>query len=294
MSPRGLGRGLAALIPGAPSSESVSRAAAPPPSATLAVPPERIHENPFQPRQTFAPDALERLAASIREHGILQPLVVSARADGEYELIAGERRLRAARIAGLTAVPIIVHGNASDDRTKLELALIENIQRQDLNPIECAIAYRRIQEEFGLTQEDIAERVGVARTSVAHALRLLTLPPDMQDAVRSGTVSEGHAKVLVGIADPREQRAWFERIITAHLSVAAVATATREAGARPRGRSTERVPTGDPNLRARALALQQRLGAKVRITADANGGGSIAIAYSDSEELQGILRAILR
>ncbi|MDO8599658.1 MAG: ParB/RepB/Spo0J family partition protein [bacterium] len=291
MSPRGLGRGLSALIPGAPVSEPVLHTPAPISSATLVVALERIHANPLQPRQTFVPEELEQLAASLRTHGVLQPLVVTVRTDGEYELIAGERRLRAAKLAGLTAVPVVVRDGAMDDRTKLELALIENIQRQDLNPIERALAYRQLQEEFGLTQEDVAARVGVSRSAVTHALRILALPADMQDAVRSGTISEGHAKVLAGISDAREQRAWFDRIQEQHLPVAAIAAARQQSVHHVRPSSGSQ--TRDPNLRAKELALQQRLGAKVRIVAETTGGGSIAITYSDPEELQGILRTIL-
>lgn len=303
MSPHGLGRGLSALIPGAPSiasakggaasSEAPLHATPPGSSSVFMVSPERIHANPLQPRQAFAHDELEQLAVSLRTHGMIQPLIVSVRADGEYELIAGERRLRASKLAGLAVVPVIVRDGAPDDRGKLELALTENIQRQDLNPVERALAYRQLQDEFRLTQEDIAAQVGVARSSVAHALRLLILPVDMQDALRSGVLTEGHAKILAGITDAREQRAWFDRIREQHLPVSAVAAARSP---QPKERPTRRQDgplSHDPNLRAKEIALQQRLGAKVSIT-PRGGGGEIAIEYSDPEELRGIVRTILR
>lgn len=288
--PSGLGRGLSALIPGAPVPEPPHEE-----RTTLTVPVERIHPNPLQPRREFSVEELASLAASIRSHGILQPLVVTARPDSTYELVAGERRLRAAKLAGLAMVPVVIRSGEHDDRAKLELALVENIQREDLNPIDRAVAFRQLQDEFGLTQEAIAQRVGIARSSVAHALRLLALPADMQTAVTRGELSEGHAKLLAGMADVAEQRAWFERILQQRLPLAAVASATIAAGVHRRGRppgSTNR--PGDPNLRARELELQRQLGAKVRIASRTTGGGTITIEYTDAEELDGILRTVLR
>lgn len=288
--PSGLGRGLSALIPGAPVPEPPREE-----RTTLTVPVERIHPNPLQPRREFPAEELESLAASIRQHGVLQPLVVSARADGTYELVAGERRLRAAKLAGLTAVPVVIWNGEHDDRAKLELALVENIQREDLNPMDRAVAFRQLQEEFGLTQEAIAQRVGIARSSVAHALRLLALPADMQAAVTRGELSEGHAKLLAGMADATEQRAWFERILQQRLPLATVASATTAAGVRRRGRPPgSGRKAGDPNIRARELDLQRQLGAKVRIAPRITGGGTITIEYTDAEELDGILRTVLR
>lgn len=291
--PSGLGRGLSALIPGAPVPEPprVDRDD----QAVRTVPVERIHPNPLQPRREFPAEELESLAASIRQHGVLQPLVVFARVDGAYELVAGERRLRAAKLAGLAMVPVVLRSGEHDDRAKLELALVENIQREDLNPMDRAVAFRQLQDEFGLTQEAIAQRVGIARSSVAHALRLLALPADMQAAVTRGALSEGHAKLLAGMADAAEQRAWFERILQQRLPLAVVASATTAAGVRRRGRppgSTNR--PGDPNIRAREIELQRQLGAKVRIASRTTGGGTITIEYTDAEELDGILRTVLR
>ena len=288
-SSHGLGRGLSALIPGAPIDIGQPRRDD---HAVLMVPPERISPNPLQPRRAFPREELESLASSLRAHGVLQPLVVTARSDGSYELVAGERRLRAAKLAGLAAVPIIIRSGEHTDRTKLELALVENVQRADLNPIDRAVAYQQLQGAFGLSQEEIAQRVGVARSSVAHSLRLLGLPRDMQEALQHGALTEGHAKVLAGIMDPKEQRAWFERILEQRLPVSAVAAAQQS-----RGRHTANgrgvAPAGDPNTRAKELALQRALGAKIHIAAHPRGGGSITIEYTDAEELDGIVRTIL-
>lgn len=294
MSPRGLGRGLSALIPsaGAPVPQPSVRPYTPT-AGVLVVPPEQIAPNPMQPRREFPPEELAALSASIRTHGVLQPLVVTRRADGSYELVAGERRLRAAKLAGLATVPIVVRDGMVDERTKLELAVIENIQRQDLNPIDRAAAYRELADAFAMTQEDIAERIGVSRSAVAHALRLLALPDDMQVALRAGKLSEGHAKVLVGMSDPKEQRAWFARILAGGVSVAAAADGTKSARRqRLVVRHDRSSQESDPNLRAKALALQQALGARVRIAPNGGGGGAITIEYGDAEELSGIVRRI--
>lgn len=260
-------------------------------SGILVVPPEQIHPNPMQPRHEFTPTELDALTASVRAHGVLQPLVVTRRTDGGYELIAGERRLRAAKRAGLTAVPVVVRPGTLESREKLELAIVENVQREDLNPMDRAFAYAQLAEAFGLTQEDIATRVGIARSSVAHVLRLLTLPEDMQQALRDGRLSEGHAKVLLGIVDLQEQRAWFARILEGGVSVAQVSRETAVRAARPAGRRSRMQAANDPNVRAKELALQQRLGAKVAI-APAVNGGTITITYYDTEELDGIVRTI--
>ncbi|MBI4434157.1 ParB/RepB/Spo0J family partition protein [Candidatus Uhrbacteria bacterium] len=289
MSSRGLGRGLSALIPGAPLPVSAADAVTEERQTVHAVSPDRIIPNPRQPRRVFPEAELEALAASIRTHGILQPLVVTARANDTFELIAGERRLRAAKRAGLSTVPVLVR-EEPDAQRKLELALIENVQRQDLDPIDRALAFRDLVEEFGLTQEDVATRVGISRTAVAHSVRLLVLPADIQEALRVGKLSEGHAKVLAGMTNPAEQRAWFVRICEERLPVAAVAAATAEVErTRPQ---RMRVPI-DPNLHAKELALQQRLGARVRIRPQ-GAGGRIGIEYHDAEELSGIVQRIVR
>ncbi|MBI2483280.1 ParB/RepB/Spo0J family partition protein [Candidatus Uhrbacteria bacterium] len=289
MSSRGLGRGLSALIPGAPPPAALGDTTTEERQFVRAIAPDRIVPNPRQPRRVFPEAELEALAASIRAHGILQPLVVTARANDTFELIAGERRLRAAKRAGLSTVPVLVRAEP-DAQQKLELALIENVQRQDLDPIDRALAFRDLVEEFGLTQDEVASRVGISRTAVAHSVRLLSLPADIQDALRVGKLTEGHAKVLAGMTNVAEQRAWFTRICEERLPVAVVAAATAavERTRPPRAR----VPI-DPNLHAKELAMQQRLGARVRIHAQ-GAGGRIAIEYHDAEELAGIVQRITR
>jgi ParB family chromosome partitioning protein len=176
-----------------------------------------ISANARQPRKHFDEDTLSELAESIRVHGILQPLLVRPVTEGQFELIAGERRLRAAKRAGLTTVPVIVRSSAS--QSSLELALIENVQREDISAIECGLAYRQLIEEFGMTQEEVAARVGKSRAAVANAIRLLKLPEEAQDAVLAGAISEGHARALLALPDDGRILEMLERILTDHLTV---------------------------------------------------------------------------
>jgi len=202
----GLGRGLDALIP---------RAA--PASDIPAIPVDRIARNPHQPRNRFDEGETAELAASIQLHGVLQPIVVRATADGEYELIAGERRLRAARIAGLTHIPAVVRESA--DGEQLELALVENLQRQDLNAIEEAAAYRELVDRFALSHEEVARKVGKSRVAVSNALRLLDLTIEVREAVADGRITEGHGRALAALTVPELQRAALLIVIERHLSV---------------------------------------------------------------------------
>jgi ParB family transcriptional regulator, chromosome partitioning protein len=286
----GLGRGLSALIPQSRGMmQSSANGSTSDGSSVLRVPPEQIVPNPRQPRRVFDDEQLEGLARSIAAHGILQPLVVTHRVDGGYELLAGERRLRASKLAGLATVPVIVHQSARDDSAKLEIALIENIQREELNAIDCAVAYRELHDYFGLTQEAISERVGISRSAVAHALRLLALPESIQDAIRSGLISEGHGKVLCGIKDEAEQLAWFERIMKEKLPIAGMVARLKQSPSSSGRTSTTR----DPNVVARELSLQRQLSARVTIVPRGQGG-TISISYSDDEELQGIINTITK
>lgn len=232
----GLGRGLGALLPvtdvGRQTSDirtSELGMSAVPHSAQrtidetpgldrlLQVPPSSIVANPRQPRHHFVEEDLADLKASILEHGIMQPLVVTRRADGEYELIAGERRLRSAKAVGLKTVPVIVR--EANDQQKLELALIENIQRADLNAVEEARAYRQLMEDFGLTQEDVAGRVGKSRSQIANTVRLLELPPDMLTAVIEGKITKSHARTLLSESNEGRRLALFERMIGGGVTV---------------------------------------------------------------------------
>ena len=206
---RGLGRGLGALIgdfPEGPENGAVTK-----------LPLQKVEPNPDQPRRTFDEEELQSLADSIAAHGILQPLAVRASGDGFYQIIAGERRWRAARMAGLSEVPVVVL--EADDRTVLELALVENLQRQDLNPMEEAEGYQRLMHEYGLTQEEAAARVGKSRPAVANALRLLLLPEEVRSLVEDGTISAGHARAILSLPTARLQKAAAQKIVALRLSV---------------------------------------------------------------------------
>lgn len=205
---RGLGKGLGALL---------GEAAAEQTEGVRMLPLQRIEPNPLQPRRVFEPEALQALADSIRQHGIIQPLTVRKMPNGFYQIIAGERRWRASRLAGLDELPVVVI--EADDRKAAELALIENLQREDLNPIEEAEGYQRLISEFGLTQEEAAERVGKSRPAVTNSLRLLSLFPPVMKLVEEGKISAGHARALLSMKSEAQQLALAQRIITLNLSV---------------------------------------------------------------------------
>ena len=211
-----LGRGLGALIP----QKAAAEPPPPPPqqSGLLLVPIEQIAPNPFQPRKTFNEASIEELARSVREHGIVQPLVVTRTSSDKYKLIAGERRYRAAQKAGLTVVPVVVKEMMTDGDA-LQVALIENIQREDLNPIEEAQAYHQLHEDFGLTQEEIAKRVGKERSTVANFLRLIKLPDSVKKLLASGQLSMGHARALLAIDSAKKQGLLAERVVRKNLNV---------------------------------------------------------------------------
>lgn len=267
---RGLGRGLGALIPGAEA----------PGSSSMEIPLAELEANPFQPRRQFDQAALEELAATIRAHGVLTPVVVR-RGPGGYQVVAGERRIRAARLAGLTRIPAVV--KEASDAQALEMALVENLQREDLNPVEGAEAYRRLIEEFGLTQEGVAERVGRDRSSVANALRLLRLPRRVREDLASGTLSEGHARAILGLEKQADQLKARDMVVKRGLSVRATEGLVR--------RLRDGTPTpdrrqvaGDPNLLALEDRLRAVLGTKVRIVR--NGpGGTLEISFFSHDDL---------
>ena len=214
---KALGRGLGALIPSRPA------APAPAPSATQSagfaeVPLEQISPNPYQPRRTFNDASIEELSRSVREHGIIQPLVVTKLGDHKYRLIAGERRFRAAQKAGLATVPVVIKETMADTDI-LQVALIENIQREDLNPIEEAYAYHQLHEEFGLTQEEISKRVGKERSTVANFLRLLRLPDPVKKLLAAGQLSMGHARAILAVDSAKKQQQLAERVVKRNLNV---------------------------------------------------------------------------
>jgi len=270
-----LGRGLKALIPDTPRARS----------GLAEIPVDRIRPNPRQPRRHFDEAALAALADSLREHGVLQPVVVSEAGDGRYVLVAGERRWRAARQAGMKTVPAVIRERL-DERGELELALVENLQRRDLTPIEEARAYESLRTAAGLSQAEIAERVGLDRSSVANALRLLKLPLEIQQMVDDGRLGAGHARSLLAFADAEERLRWARRAAEGAATVRDLERAAAQAkqrarrGDRPR---RERRPV-DPNLADAEDRLALRLGARVRIV-QRRRGGRIVIDCPNHDEL---------
>jgi ParB family chromosome partitioning protein len=290
-----LGRGLGALLggssAGAKAPGSVAPAAAPPVDNRERVeraPVAKITASPLQPRKQFSPESLRELADSIREQGIVQPLIVRPRGDG-YELIAGERRWRAAQLLGLTEVPVVVR--EADDRTVLEWALIENLQRENLNAIEEALGYAQLMQQFHLTQEEAAAKVGRSRPVVANALRLLKLEPDLQGWVRDGRLSVGHAKVILGLTDHAQQRLAAERILKKSLNVRQTEelVAFLQQSATPGGKKTARSQAPDAHVNQLQEKLQQRFGTKALVRYS-QGKGSIEIKFFSDDDLDRILK----
>lgn len=243
----------------------------------------KIVPNPYQPRKTFDQSALQELADSIREHGVIQPIVVTATEHG-YELVVGERRFRASQLAGMEKVPAIVKGDLGN-QTKLEVALIENIQRQELNAIEEAQAYERLIKSFNLTQDQVAKKVGKSRPAVTNTLRLLNLPAEIQRAVIEGKISEGHARAILGIPDQDRQLAMYRTVIEQGLNVRQVEGRVRELTAK---RHVDSIAP-DPKLLALERELRGRLGTQVKIQRQGRGG-KITIEFFSEEELEQLIQ----
>ena len=254
------------------------------------VPVERVRPSPFQPRRDFDPAALEELAASIRAQGVVQPVVVRPAGEG-YELVAGERRWRAAQMAGLTEIPAVVR--EVDDRTAAALALIENIQRQDLNPIEEARGLARLIEEFGLTHRQAAEAVGRSRAAVSNLLRLLELEPQVRAMVERRELEMGHARALLALPAARQREA-AAHVVARGLSVRETERLVRRLRAAPAGPAVPGTARRDPDVARLEQALSEHLGAPVRLEHRADGGGRIVIRYTSLEELDGILERLRR
>lgn len=282
----GLGRGLGALIKDTPIADETAD------GGVQRVPAGDVQKSPYQPRRVFREDELSELIRSVKERGVLQPLLVR-RAESGYELIAGERRLRAAREAGLETVPVIVLD--VPDREALELALIENLQREDLNIIEEADGYRALMDQFDLTQEQVAEKVGKARATVANALRLLDLPDSVKAALSAGQVSPGHGKVLLQVAIPKEQEVLALRVIQENLSVRALEQLVQRLTRPPRKKRASRQDVPEDHVRDLTDQLHRLLGTSVRIQSSrtlANGKkakGAIEIDFHSSDELDRLL-----
>lgn len=285
-----LGRGLASLIPrpvvpvniGSRQDDGVSE------NTIVNIDVEKITSNPYQPRLEFDPVELDELKRSIQEKGIIQPVTV-CRVDGGYQLISGERRLRASRDAGLAQIPAYIIKIRSSEEL-LELALIENLQRSNLNPIEIAISYKRLTEELHYSVEQVAQKTGKDRTTITNFLRLLKLPERIQFAVRKGELSAGHARALISLDDPAMQLGIFERILAKGMSVREVEKAVREAGrSHRRGAAPKHVPASRSALTGIEEQLRQKLGTKVEVKHQADGKGHILIEYYSADDLDRLL-----
>ncbi len=280
MRRRSLGRGLDALIPTSFSEELTTTG-----ETVINLPVNSIQPNPFQPRQQFRDEELQALAMSIKRHGLIQPILVRPR-EGGYELVAGERRWRAAQIAGLTEIPAIVR-TCSDDEL-LALALIENLQREDLNPLEEAQAYKVLIERFNLTQEAIAERVGKSRASIANTLRLLSLPEPIKKALRDEQITEGHARAVLGAPDEGVMMEVFQQIMKLGLSVRQTERLIQRLAKKPRKRERNI----DPNLLALQQVLEERLRMPVRIK-KGRKGGVLELRFFSDEELELVVKRLI-
>lgn len=262
---------------------------------------EKIEPNPYQPRRYFDDKALEDLANSIREHGLLQPILVTKKEietqnglDVRYELVAGERRWRAARLAGLSQIPAVIRRGVPHDRLRLELALIENVQREDLNPIERALAFKRLVDEFKLTQREVGARIGKSREMVANTLRLLSLPQEIQEAIRSGLISEGHARAILIVGDDStKQIQVYKEVISDRLTVRETENRARQIAGRiftPRKRHSV---VQDPEIIDWQKRLQDHLGTRV-IFQRLGSRGKIVVEFFSEEEMWGILHKLIK
>jgi ParB family chromosome partitioning protein len=309
MAKQALGRGLDALISGGinrftPPAVGVTQTSSAPPQPSTATAPtvapsapsdgvmqlaiEKILPNPFQPRDDFDDEPLQELTESIRQRGIVQPLIVRKGANGNFELIAGERRWRAAKNAGLATVPVLVR--QATDQDALELALIENLQREDLNPIEEALAFEQLATQFKLTQEAIAVKVGKSRAAVANSMRLLALPEDLRAWVAKGMLSVGHAKVILGLANADQQAYIASEVLRRNLTVRDTERAVEQVKA-ARAASRKVKASSQPEYTAVVNALQEKLATKVEIH-PRKKGGTIAIEYYSANDLDRLLAAL--
>ena len=285
----GLGRGLRELISG----EALART-----RAVLEVHLDKLEPNPYQPRQEMNEEALEELTLSIEAHGIVQPVIVRRTPEEDlFQIIAGERRWRAARRAGLQTVPCVIY--EADDEKMLEVALVENLQRNDLGPIEMAMALRHLIQEFGLTQDQVAEQIGCSRSCVTNALRLLELPSEIKEALAGGVISTGHARALLSrIDEPERMHEVFRRIADEGLSVREAEALVRDTPqVQPEmegedGQGIEPAQAGDPHIDDVIRRLRDNLGTKVAVLPKSKGGGTIHIVYHDAEDLDRLLAMI--
>ena len=283
---KGLGRGLDALFGDAPAIPETSS------NGPLKVAIQKVEPNPNQPRKDFDQESLQELADSIRQHGLIQPLTVRSRENGFYQIIAGERRWRAARLAGLKQIPVFVVD--ADDRKVMELALVENLQRSDLNPMEEARGFRSLLEDYGLTQEQVAEQVGKSRPAVANALRLLNLKPAVAKLVEEGKISAGHARALMMLSGERSQMAAAQKIISLELSVRQAESLCRRLAreAKAGDRTEEKLPLQVDYTAECAQNLSRAMGRKVRIAAGKRKG-RVELEYYGLDDLQALYEALM-
>ena len=291
-----LGRGLGALLPSEDIQSATDAHAEKLIGNILELPLDQITENPYQPRTVFSEEALEELASSIRELGVIQPITVRKIATDKYELISGERRWRASKIAGLTAIPAFIR--IANDEESLMMALVENIQRQDLDPIEVALSYDRMIEELSLTQEQMSERVGQKRSTITNYLRLLKLDPIIQTGIRDGFISMGHGRALINIEDKEEQLELYNRIIAQDLSVRDTEQAVQQlknpqkvAVITPK-QSKETTASLPPLVAAKVDGLRQRFGKHLSVKMDKTGKGKIEIPFQTEEEFERIQKIL--
>lgn len=287
MARRGLGKGIGALLGQSELSETLVQE----------IPIAQIRPNPFQPRRQFDEESLRELAESIRQMGVIQPIIVRQESAEDYVLVAGERRLRAAQMAGLTAIPAIVR--SPSEQQMLEMALVENVQREDINPVDAALAYKRLMDEFGLTMEQVAQRVGKSVPAISNTIRLLQLPEYILETIRNGALSEGHGRALLMVRDAVHQRQLWQEILSDNLSVRMAelrAREWREHEMNPTPRNAPQLAPQPVSVSVELKALEQNLsaylGTRVQVVQMAGGGGRIVIEFYSEEELGRILEII--
>jgi ParB family chromosome partitioning protein len=292
MAKTSLGTGLSSLIPNKLNKNKEINTPLQKKSFTssdevVKIPVESIVSNPNQPRHYFDGDNLKELAESIKEHGIIQPILITKINGSKYELIAGERRLQASKLAGLKEIPAIIR--LATNQQKLELALVENIQRHNLNPVEEAKAFKKLQDEFSLTQAEISKRTGKSRSAVANIIRLLDLPIEIQRGIISGKITEGHARAILGLENPEKQRALYELILKNNLTVRHTEDKVREVTIHTHKRKI--IKQTDPYIQDLEDKIQQKLGTKVKIKKRGTSG-KITIDFFSEEELEKIIKAL--
>ena len=286
-----LGRGLSALLENA--TTDITTTEVRPLNSISEIPISQVEANPFQPRIEFKEEELKELSESIKVHGVIQPITVRKMGFDSYQLISGERRTRASRLAGLTNIPAYIR--LANDQEMLEMALIENIQREDLNAIEVAISYKRLMEECSLNQEQLGERVGKNRSTVSNYLRLLNLPDNIQAALRDDKISMGHARAIIGIEDTDEQQYLFDQMIENNLSVRAVESlvrkASEESSQKVKESTTKKNEPSDTFIDFQTK-LSSKFDTKIKIKSDDRGRGSITIPFKSQQDLQRIIDLI--